>query len=194
MGYCIKGIACVALFLAAFSTQAQSLADVVGKGDTIGTLKLIRSGANVNEADANGSTPLMTACRWADLAMVKLLLANGANANQPRTAKGRTPLMVACAYYSGILITKALVEKGADVNAVANDGTTALMLAAKNAKLDVVEYLLSHGAEPSHKDAAGSTALDQAKLADVSDYLKQSVKDCQLNKDAVIARLTPITH
>jgi len=189
-----KVIVFIGLLLVTISATAQSLNDAVAKKDTAKALQLIHSGAIVNELDANGSSPLMTACRWADIAMVRLLLNNNAGANEPRSPKGRTPLMVTCAYYGGITITKLLISNGANVNAVANDGTTALMLAAGNAKMDVVEFLVSRGADATLKDSKGLTALDYAAKADVTPYLKESVKDCKIDKDAVIALLTALKN
>jgi hypothetical protein len=43
------------------------------------------------------------------------------------------------------------------------DGKTPLMLAVEAHQLDVIDYLLSHGADPSLKDAAGDTAMDIAR-------------------------------
>ena len=190
----LRGIVFTGLFLVAMSAKGQNLHEAVSQGDTVKALQFIRSGANVNELDANGSSPLMTACRWGNIAMVRLLLNNGAKADEPRSVKGRTPLMISCAYYGGITITKLLVDKGANINAAAKDGTTALMLAAGNVKLDVVEYLLSKGANATAKDSNGLIALDHAGKAEVSSYLKESVKDCRIDKEAVIARLSALKH
>ena len=179
------------IILAALSQGAssQTLKEALDKKDTVAVLQLLKKGGNVNIADENGTTPLMNACRWADEAMVHFLLAHGATPDRPRSPKGRTPLMIACAYYSGKSICSMLIDKGADVNAFANDGSTPLMLAAQNAKLDVVALLLKKGARPNTKDTNGKTALDYANQADVSDYLKQSVKDTQLDKQGVITLL-----
>jgi len=82
-----------------------------------------------------------------------------------------------------------LIQKGGDVNAAATDGTTALMLAANNAKLDVVDLLLKSGAKANVKDSQGNTALDYANKADVNEYLIKSVKDTRLDKQGTISLL-----
>ena len=168
---------------------SQTLSDALEKKDTVAAIGLIKNGADVNACDANGTSPLMNACRWADDVMVHFLLWHGATADKPRSPKGRTPLMIACAYYSGKSICGMLINKGADVNAIANDGVTPLMLASLNAKLDVVELLLKKGAKNSTKDATGKTALDYANKAEVNDYLVKSVKDTRLDKQGVIKLL-----
>jgi ankyrin repeat protein len=188
----IKGIVITAFFLTSLSAKAQSLQAIISRHDTTEALKLIHAGTDVNAVDNSGTSPLMSACRWNDITMIRMLLANGAKTNAPRSPKGRTPLMIACAYYSGISIARLLVENGAEVNAVANDGTTALMMAAHGAKLDVVEYLLSKGADPTRKDGKGLTALDYATNAPVKPEMNASITDTRIDKDAVIARLTAL--
>jgi ankyrin repeat protein len=169
---------------------AQTLHEALSANDTVAAVKLINAGSDINAVDNNGTTALMTSCRWADEPMVRFLLAHGATPDKPRTAKGRTALMITCAYYGGKGLCSLLIDKGADVNAVANDGTTALMLAAMNAKLDVVELLLKHGAKATARDASGKSVMDYAAGAKVDDYLQKSVKDTRLDKDAVIRVLT----
>lgn len=171
--------------------QAQTLGTLASGTDTVAALKLIKEGADVNQIDEYGATPLMNACRWAQLPMVKLLLAHGAKVDEPKSPKGRTALMVACAYYAGLDIISLLVDKGAKVNAKAADGITPLMLAAGNAKLNVVQYLLGKGASAKAKDAKGKTALDYALNLedDTIAFIKDSAKDCVIDKDAVILLL-----
>ena len=57
---------------------------------------------------------------------------------------------------------QALIDKGADVNAKGNDGTTALMNAANNERdnsLDTVLTLIDKGADVNAKRNDGFTAL-----------------------------------
>jgi hypothetical protein len=49
------------------------------------------------------------------------------------------------------------------------DGMTPLMLAVETHQIDVIDYLLEHGADPSMKDAAGDTALDIARRLTIDD-------------------------
>ena len=59
-----------------------------------------------------------------------------------------------------------LLAKGADVNAqltgAGAEGYTALMFASTNNKLDLVEYLISKGADVHLKAEDGTTALSLA--------------------------------
>ena len=177
------------LILVSSSIRAQTLQEAIKAKDTVLAKTLISKGANPNELNAQGSTMLMEACHFPELDIASFLLRNGANPDQPRSPKGRTALMVACAYWCGLDMVKLLVQFHADVNAVATDGTTALMLAAQFEKLDVVNYLLQHGAKSKMKNKAGLTALDLAKSGKVEDYMIKGIKDTRFDKDAVIASL-----
>ncbi len=61
-------------------------------------------------------------------------------------------------------IAKALIKRGADVNAKDKDGITALMVAASHNNAPMLGLLLQSGADPAAKNNKGQTALDIAKL------------------------------
>ncbi len=168
---------------------SQTLIQAIDKNDSALVLSLIKSGADVNALDENGATPLSKACRWNYVSIVKVLLANGAMVDSPRSKAGRTPLMVANAYIAGITVTKLLVEHGANVNASANNGTTVLMLAAQYSKSDNVEYLLAHGADATATDAKGRNALEYAEKASVA-IDPAELPDSRIDKADCIARIS----
>jgi ankyrin repeat protein len=168
---------------------AQDLNTAVLKNDTAMALEAIKAGTNINAVDKYGGTALHTATRWGNDTIVQFLLAHGAGVDTPRSAAGRTALMVTCAYYGGMKICSILLAHGANVNATAKNGTTALMLAASNAKADVVELLLAKGADKHLKDATGKSALDYAKQAAVSNWSINSNKDAVIDKERTIRAL-----
>ena len=86
---------------------------------------------------------------------------DAAEVNQ-RDSHGATPLMYAVG--SGQLPTAlALIQAGADVDAAADSGYTALMRAAASIKrTDFVRLLLDAGADRDREDSCGETALDGA--------------------------------
>ena len=59
---------------------------------------------------------------------------------------GFTPLMKASGKEGNLGIVILMVEMGADVNAHAKNGTTALSMAALHGKQDVYDFLISNGA------------------------------------------------
>jgi ankyrin repeat protein len=130
-----------------------------------------------NDGDPNlaeGATPLMRAAKDADVALMRLLVARGANVNL-RTKTQRTPLMFAAARLSGFrgstnrgseeaalaAITLCL-DNGADVNAVDEGGQSALHLAAAQAEDSVIRLLAARGADPHLRDKRGRTPLEVA--------------------------------
>ena len=113
----------------------------------------------VNELQPDGSTALMWAAHWNDLAAVKLLLGAGAN---PKIANryGATPLSEAASVGSAAMI-EALLKAGADPKALTTaDGETVLMTAARAGNADAVKILLEHGADVNARENyKGQTAL-----------------------------------
>ncbi len=184
----LSSIMLLALFNVS-TAKAQGLTEAISKNDSAKVVKLISQGADVNIADKGGNTPLMLAARWGYVSIVTMLLDHGALPDKVRSPKGRTSLMIACAYYSNLDICKMLVDKGADVNLTANDGTTSLMLAAQFGKVQIVSYLLSKGANPSLKDNSGKTALDYARSADLSIFGPAGLKGIKLDKEGTIGLL-----
>jgi uncharacterized protein len=75
---------------------------------------------------------------------------------------------------------KALLAKGADVNAQGsegaehNDGLTALMVASQQGRPDVVQALLAKGADVNAKSNDGGTALSLATDHEVRALLLQA--------------------
>src|SRR5690606_31848319 len=60
-------------------------------------------------------------------------------------------------------IATALVERGANVNAVNAHGISALMIAAARGNIPMIGLLLDAGADPNLKSKAGKTAIDIAR-------------------------------
>lgn len=86
------------------------------------------------------------------------LIAQGANLNAPAGQNGRTALIVAaCKNKTEIL--NALLENGADVNAMDRSGSTALMCAVGNNNLTAIRHLFAKEANPNLQNKFGVTAL-----------------------------------
>ena len=123
----------------------EALHESTHRDDLEASLRLIRSGANVNAATDLGVTPLWNACLNGNLALVNALLDKGAN---PKLAllQGETPLMIAARSGHAAIVERLLV-KGAPANARGPRQQTALMWAAAEKRAGVVRVLLAHGAE-----------------------------------------------
>ena len=86
----------------------------------------------------------------------------GANVNA-RDPYGQTPLMYAASYNGPNAIAELIVDL-AEVNAQSAAGWTALMYAARD-NPEVVEALLTRGADPTLTNSDGQTALDIAETS-----------------------------
>jgi uncharacterized protein len=134
------------------------LADAAMNQNDEAVRSLLKLHADVNAAQADGTTALHWAARWNDVEMTDLLIAAGANV-KARNRFGSTPLVLACTNGNAAIIER-LLKAGEDPNAVVSDtGDTALMLAARTGKPDAVKVLLQHGATPDKTNAEGQTAL-----------------------------------
>lgn len=185
-----------ALLLSALSIQAQTpLEKALSAGDTVLAKELIREGANPNQRGSSGDGSLLIRyCRYAENDPVALfLLNNGARPDTLRSAAGRTALHVAAAYYACETLCGHLLNAGADINARTNNGATPLMLAAQNAKLRLVKFLIARGADPSLKDNKGKTAYDYAlaadPLTDLPEFRKKMEEACGFNKGETVGFL-----
>ncbi len=131
---------------------------------------LIQNGANVNQANAFGKTPLFYAIEFNRLDIIKLLLDNGANVNQKyinnneklalsANIGSNTPYFITfcalehtsknvlmhAAAYGNVEILKLLISKGANFNAVDDLGFNALDFALSAGKKENADYLKSLG-------------------------------------------------
>jgi ankyrin repeat protein len=136
-------IAAAALPLSAQSPK-RSLATLVQKGDRKAALEMIRAGADVNEAQPDGTRPIHWAVYRVDYELVDTLIARKAKVDVANEF-GSTPLAEA-AKLGDARIVKALLAAGARPDMPNQDGETALMLAIKTGELPVVELLIQAGA------------------------------------------------
>src|SRR5499427_8102156 len=132
------------------SEGGSTLADVLQSGDRRAALALIDSGADVNRAQPDGTTPLHWAAYRVDQELVQKLLKKGARADVANHY-GASPLAEA-ARVSNVPIVGLLLEGGADPNAANEDGQTPLMLAARTGDVAVAELLVKRGADVNRRE------------------------------------------
>jgi ankyrin repeat protein len=106
---------------------------------------LIDLGADVNQRDKRGMSPLDEAALHGNTNVLQLLLDHDADVNASGEY-GSTPL-----HYTGdrgeAEAAKLLIENGAEVNAKAKNGDTPLCRAIRSSQLKVAEVLLANGAD-----------------------------------------------
>ena len=122
----------------------------------------LEEGADPNQVDIKGCTPLHYASFNGFVEVVRELLAAGADPNKGDLDE-RTPLYHAT-YYGFVEVVRELLAAGADPNKVdIYDGFTPLHFASNNDRVDVVRALLAAGADPTKADTRGSTPLQIAE-------------------------------
>jgi len=164
---------------------ALMMAARTGKTDAIRVL--LEGGANVNAKENwGGTTPLMWAASEGHADAAGLLIAAGADVNarshyvpaaNGRGFEGRTPVanrtedtpeefasgwltpLMLAAREGHLDVALALLGGGADVNAAAGDGKTALAIAIFNGHYELASTLVDHKADVNRADAQRFTPL-----------------------------------
>jgi ankyrin repeat protein len=121
-----------------------SLASLIQRGDRKAALENIRAGADVNEAQPDGTRPIHWAVYRVDYELIEALIAKKARVDVTNEF-GATPIAEA-AKLADARMVKALLDAGAGPEGANADGETALMLAIKTGELPVVEMLIKAGA------------------------------------------------
>jgi len=155
----LTGLILLAFGLAASAVAAEHapVADAAERGDRSGVRALLQAGADVNAAQADGTTALHWAAYNDDAETAVLLVQAKANVNATNHF-GVPPLALACTNGS-IAIVKLLLEAGADSNVTLKGGETPLMLAARSGNVQVVKALLAYEARVDARERHGQTAL-----------------------------------
>ena len=102
-------------------------------------------GANVNERNYRGQTPLHIAINRDHVEIARLLIDKGADVNE-RNDQGLTPLDIAV-IWDKIEIAHLLIDKGADVNVRIDQGLTPLLFAMSLRKVEIAHLLIDKGAD-----------------------------------------------
>lgn len=156
-------------------TPALVLAAKHRRADILGYF--LESGGDPVSPIANGITPLTAAAFGGSAECVELLLATGADANQPpgeKTVAGgphaTTPLLYACDQGHDAVV-RLLLGRGADPRVPRSNGELALQLALEMCALTTLEALVSAGADATAVNSDGLSVLHTAMLKRRADAL-----------------------
>ena len=129
---------------------------------------LIKFGANIEARDMEGCTPLHDAIRYGtSLDVAKYLIEKNANINS-KDNRTNTPLGLA-ARLNKLDMVELLVAGNTTSSSKCQldskniTGSTALHAAAKHGYLDVLKYLVEHGAKIDIRNNKGKTAFELSK-------------------------------
>lgn len=174
-------------FLGVFAalTHAADLPDLAEKQDWASVSAQINAKADLNAAQADGTTALHWAAYHDKADIVAALLAAGAKADE-KNRYGITPLLLACQNGSEPIV-RALLNAGADEDANQRGGEEAIMIASRTGKPGAVKALLEKGARTESHDRTGQTALMWAAAeghAEVIELLIQNGADIKHRLDS----------
>src|SRR5688572_7425718 len=163
----IVAVCCVitASLLVPAQTRPGSLASLIQRGDRKAALERIRGGADVNEAQPDGTRPIHWAVFKVDHELLDALIEKQAKADVTNEF-GATPLAEAVKVTDARMV-KTLLGAGAGVEAANLDGESALMLAIKTGELPIVQMLIDAGANVNTVEKVhNQTPLMYAAAAD----------------------------
>lgn len=183
---------CLLLSFSARAGVYDDLIRAAQDGDTPTAIALIERGMDVNTADSSGMTLVMFAAQSGNEKLLDFLISQRANVRKKNrfgdsalmlaALKGQlgcaTRLVAAgapvddepqrwnpltyAAFEGHAGMVSFLISKGAEVDTPGANGATALIIAARNGHIKVVDLLLKHRADPNFQTPDGDTALKQA--------------------------------
>lgn len=137
---------------------------VIGTGVMVGAWEgniammelFVDRGADINKVNTLGEQALQHAAWRGNLEAVRWLVERGAHVNR----SGREWAALHYAVFAGhVDVVKYLLERGADVNALSTNGSTPLMMAAREGKESIARSLLAAGASREIVNDQGEDAL-----------------------------------
>ncbi|HBR27096.1 MAG TPA: quinoprotein dehydrogenase-associated putative ABC transporter substrate-binding protein [Rhizobiales bacterium] len=149
---------------------------------------LVGKGADVNQPDNQGWTPLISAARQRHDDMINLLIELGADVNLAKS-DGTTPL-IAAASRDHVPSIKVLLEHGADVEKPGPQGFRALPLAIADDNYEAAKALIEAGAKVNEPSGAeGLTPLmvaaAQTAPAEGAMFLPSSTRPIDIAKSLI---------
>lgn len=168
--------------------SSPELVAAVKRGDVITAEKLLSEGANPNSTTTDGRESVINiAITRTDVPMTELLLSKKASAE----ALDKSPFSpLNWAMSSGantgrkILIIRALVKAGADINKKDSIGRTPLvqLINSNLYNIPVIEEVIRLGGDPSIKNDKGATAIDLAVENNIPESTIEYMKNYKENK------------
>lgn len=131
---------------------------------------LLLSGADPNRPSADGLTPLLTATDLSELEAASILLKYGADPNLPSGPDHHSPLSLAVATDKLDFLELFLISGHGDINAHLPSGETLFIKSiTPTSSLDLVKFMLAHGADPNKKTSRGKTPLLESLFSNRAD-------------------------
>ncbi|KAH0494639.1 hypothetical protein TgHK011_001254 [Trichoderma gracile] len=154
-----------------------ALTEAVNLHDSESIRLLLLFGADPNEAERDGITPLFAAVQKMFFSGAITLLKYGADPNLLAGPELQSPLAVAI-LSNKVSLSHLLLMYGGDLSQVTSDGNT-MLIAAINKKTPkrMIDLLLHYGVDPNEKNREGKTALYEAINASRVDIVKSLLEN-----------------
>ncbi len=166
--FCVAAAAVPVLAQAQAQTKPGALASLIQAGNRKAALDMIRAGADVNDPQPDGTTPVHWAVYGVDHELLQALIAKKAKVDVTNEF-GSTPLAEAARLADATMV-KMLLDAGSGPEGANEDGETALMVAIKTGEMPVADLLVKAGAnvnvvEKFHNQTPLMYAADAPKNA-----------------------------
>ncbi|MEU0516568.1 ankyrin repeat domain-containing protein [Streptosporangium sp. NPDC006007] len=140
----------------------EELLDAVAVNDAERVERLLQGGTSADPDGAAETTALYAASAGGRVAIVRALLAHGADPNRISGGEEEGLPLCAAAAWDHVEALEALLGAGAALAGREGRGWTALLWAASNGQDDALQTLLKAGADPEDANDDGETALTLA--------------------------------
>jgi hypothetical protein len=148
----------------------KTILHAIAMGDPVDVRNHLLLGADVNEKNRQGWTPLHFATVRGKTDCAAVLIAEGVKLDE-RTGTLKTPLHLA-ADRGYLAIAQLLVENGATLSAKDDEGWTPLHYAAEKDRVDVAACLIKQGAVVDEPSRRGGTPLHEASASASPEMIK----------------------
>lgn len=188
-------------------SSLQMVKELVKHGANLNARMTKKIGVGLTSLNTTGATPFLLAARTGDAELMRALAALGADPLLP-TADNATPLIVAAGLGTRspgedagtesevIEAVKAAIDLGADLNAIDNNGETAMHGAAYKNLPGVVELLAAKGADIkvwNQKNSHGWTPLTIAEGHRFGNYKPSPETVAAFRKVLLAAGVNPVS-
>lgn len=159
------------------------LVSIAAQHDSFDVLKyMIECGAEIDEPNSKGETPLFTACTRPNLDIIEFLIESGSDYNRPNI-NGESPLHICCKFNHLLAAKVLLSQKNIDLDRPNVLGQTALFSSVSSNHLDLVKCLIEKGANANKCDQNGTSPISSAVITKNVEIVKFLVSKnvCDLN-------------